>query len=130
MATKTYNYEWKTAEKILANRKKELYFRGWGITTLDEIASSTNPEDFKNAHKLWLKLKRVFNQEAAGYVRNDFRTTMLGSIGDVETREVTRADWWRALGGDSYGDYDIITRIIEALHNGQMLETGEILFGS
>jgi hypothetical protein len=45
-------------------------------------------------------------------------------------QEVMRSMWWDKLGGDKYGDYDRLTKIMEALHGGEQLETGVITFGS
>jgi len=76
---------------------------------------------------------------------------VLGSIGEVEHREVCRPDWWSALGGegligshsdhnrgwrrkgetdDKYDDYWVITPLIEEEHQGEKLESGTIYFGS
>ena len=128
--TKKYNYEWKTAQEIIANRNTRLYFEGWGMATIEQIAGSADNKDFESAHKLWLKLKDVFNDEAKGYDPNNYDTSKLGSVGPVGRREILRHEWWDILDGNNYGDYYTITRIIEALHHGEKLETGIILFGS
>ena len=85
-----------------------------------------SPIEIERAHALWLKLK---NKEAAHYDPKT-NTSKLGSIGDKSNREVVRSMWWVALEGNQYGDYDILTSIIETLHNGEQLETGKITFGS
>lgn len=127
--TPQYNYDWTTADEVIAHRTTRRNFPGWGETTLVDIAGSAKVEDFRSAHELWLKLKDAFNAEAATY-NKDAYNSKLGSIMEVERREVLRSAWWDTLDGDSYGDYGIITRIIEALHYGEKLETGIILFGS
>jgi len=124
-----YNYEWTHAEDIVANKHTERKFRGWGVSTLHKITGATDQE-YRVAHGLWLKLMQTFNDEAAGYIRGDHTTSKLGSIGEVDEREVCRSNWWDALGGDENGDYDKLTRIIEILHQGETLETGTISFGS
>lgn len=125
----TYNYEWKTAEEVIANLHTKLKFHGWGMTTLAKITGTVKPNDYIKAHELWQKLKKAFNAEAAGYKEDDCNSE-LGSIGGVKNREVMRSSWWAALDGDSYGDYRKLTTIIEALHDGERLRTGVINFGS
>ena len=133
-----YNYEWKTAEDIIANRDTKRYFRGWGdYNTLNLIADNPTEEDCRNAHELWLKLKDAFNAEAENYVEEDFhpfyRQSRLGSIGPKNRREVMRSMWWDCLeAGKTYGEdkYDTYRKLIEALHCGEQLETGIIIFGS
>ena len=122
-----YNYEWQTIEDILANLNTLRKFNCWGTMTLSEI--STNPEDFRNAHALWLKLKEKFNAEAATYKPEKY-DSKLGSVGDVKKREVLRSAWWDEVEGDKVGDYRTLTNIIETLHHGEELETGTIIFGS
>lgn len=129
MKTARYNYEWKTAEEIIVNRLRKRNFRGWGETTLDDISDNAKPTDYAQAHELWLKLREAFNKEAATY-QADAYDSELGSIGATEEREVLRSAWWNVLDGGSYGDHDTLTRIIEALHDGEKLETGVILFGN
>lgn len=124
-----YNYEWKTLDDILKNKKTKIYFIGFGETSLDEITDGASNKDYKAAHELWLKLKEAFNKEAEIY---DFELydSKLGSVGPKEKREVLRTMWWDFFEGDKYGDYRTITRIIEMLHDGEELETGIIHFGS
>ena len=123
-----YEYDWTTADDIISNIHNEMKFLGWGVMSLAQISGTTKKEDFKSAHELWLKLKEAFNAEAATYDPEGF--SELGSIGEVGRREVCRRNWWIALNGDTYGDYGTLTSIIEALHHGERLETGEIIFGS
>ena len=100
-----YNYEWKTADEIIANMNTLRRFSGYGTASVAEI--SDDPDTIRKAHELWL-----------------------GSIGDVTRREVMRSAWWETLGGDALGDYNTLTALIELLHNGEQLETGTIIFGS
>lgn len=125
----TYRYEWKTVDEIISNLHTRKRFEGWGTTTAAELTRITNPETYKQAHALWLKLQEAFDAEAATYEPEAY-TSRLGSVGEVEQREVLRSDWWETLNGDSYGDYGELTLIIEFLHHGETLETGKILFGS
>jgi len=125
-----YNYEWTTAEAIIANRDTQRQFGGWGdYDTLNKIANNPTEQECEFAHDLWLKLKAAFNKEAKHY-DPETNTSKLGSIGKKNDREVMRSMWWDLLEGDRYGDYDKITRLIEALHGGEQLATGRISFGS
>ena len=124
-----YNYEWKTLDEILRNKKTKVCFRGYSETSLDEITDGASNKDYKIAHELWLKLKEAFNKEAEIY-DHELYQSKLGSIGPKEKREVLRTMWWDFFEGDKYGDYRTITRIIEMLHDGEELETGIIHFGS
>ena len=126
---KAYNYEWNTIEDILENKSTKLEFAGWGETTLDEVSDGASDKDYTKAHELWLKLKDAFNQESKIY-DNELYLSRLGSIGEIENREVLRSKWWDFLNGDEFGDYRTITRIIEILHDGEKLESGYIHFGS
>ena len=125
-----YNYEWTTEEQVIANRATERQFRGWGdYHTLNKIADNPTEQECSMAHALWLKLRAAFNKEAKHY-DPETNLSKLGSIGTKDSREVMRSMWWDLLDGDRYGDYDKLTTIIEALHGGEMLETGRISFGS
>jgi len=124
-----YDFEWTTADEIIANKNKRQYFRGWGVTTLADISDNANDDEYRQAHELWLKLRDAFNAEAKHY-DPETNSSRLGSIGDKKEREVMRSMWWEKLGGNKYGDYDKLTRIIEALHCGEKLATGTISFGS
>jgi hypothetical protein len=124
-----YNYEWKTLDEILRNKKTKVCFRGYSETSLDEITDGATDDDYKAAHELWLKLKEAFNKEAEIY-DHELYNSKLGSVGPKEKREVLRTMWWDFFEGDKYGDYRTITRIIEMLHDGEELETGIIHFGS
>lgn len=126
---KTYTYEWQTEKDLIANIHTKMCFLGSQETTLAEIIGTDDEEVYRQAHKLWLKLKDAFNKEAAGY-DPDLYFSRLGSIGRKECREVMRSLWWETLNGDKYGDYDQLTAIIEILHHGEDLQTGKILFGS
>jgi hypothetical protein len=126
---KKYDYKWKTAADIIGNVNTKRVFSGWGETTLAEIADTTDAGVFTKAHELWLKLESIFNREAKVY-DPELNYSRIGSIGTVTEREVMRSMWWGVLGGDKYGDYDTVTRIIEALHQGETLATGTIHFGS
>ena len=126
---KTYNYEWQTDEEIVANAHTKRSFHGREETTLADIIGTDDAEVFRQAHKLWLKLKEAFNREGADY-DPALCNSILGSVGSKECREVMRSLWWAALNGDEYGDYDQLTAIIEMLHDGEDLQTGTIRFGS
>lgn len=126
---KTYNYEWQTDEEIVANAHTKRSFHGREETTLADIIGTDDAEVFRQAHKLWLKLKEAFNKEGADY-DPALCNSILGSVGSKECREVMRSLWWAALNGDEYGDYDQLTAIIEMLHDGEDLQTGMIQFGS
>lgn len=126
---KTYNYEWQTDEEIVANAHTKRSFHGREETTLADIIGTDDAEVFRQAHKLWLKLKEAFNKEGADY-DPALCNSILGSVGSKECREVMRSLWWAALNGDEYGDYDQLTAIIEMLHDGEDLQTGTIRFGS
>ena len=104
-------------------------FHGREETTLADIIGTDDAEVFRQAHKLWLKLKEAFNREGADY-DSALCNSILGSVGNKECREVMRSLWWAALNGDEYGDYDQLTAIIEMLHDGEDLQTGTIRFGS
>ena len=58
-----YNYEWKTLDEIIKNKKTKVCFRGYSETSLDEITDGASNKDYKIAHELWLKLKEAFNKE-------------------------------------------------------------------
>ena len=126
---KNYNYEWQTDEEIVANAHTKMSFHGREETTLADIIGTDDAEVFRQAHKLWLKLKEAFNREGADY-DPALCNSILGSVGSKEYREVMRSLWWAALNGDEYGDYDQLTAIIEMLHDGEDLQTGTIQFGS
>ena len=126
---KNYNYEWQTDEEIVANAHTKRSFHGGEETTLADIIGTDDAEVFRQAHKLWLKLKEAFNKEGADY-DPALCNSILGSVGSKECREVMRSLWWAALNGDEYGDYDQLTAIIEMLHDGEDLQTGTIQFGS
>ena len=130
MKTRTlqYGYEWKTADDIIAHLNERRYFLGWGETTLAEHFG-TDKEFYIKADELWQKLKAAFNKEAKHY-DPETNYSKLGSIGEVERREVLRTTWWDFLGGDELGDYYSLTAVIEMLHHGEQLETGTIIFGS
>ena len=53
---KNYNYEWKTLDEILRNKKIKVCFRGYSETSLDDITDGASNKDYKAAHELWLKL--------------------------------------------------------------------------
>jgi hypothetical protein len=123
------DFKWETVGDYLTNKDEEVEVGLFGKTTLAKLVGSTGDDDFVQAHKLWIKLKDAFNREAKGYDPELF-ISRLGSIGEKNDREVCRAEWWRTLNGDKYGDYDILTTIIEFTHDGEKLETGTIRFGS
>ena len=126
---KTYNYEWQTDEEIVAKAHTKRSFHGREETILADIIGTDDAEVFRQANKLWLKLKEAFNKEGADY-DPALCNSILGSVGSKECREVMRSLWWAALNGDEYGDYDQLTAIIEMLHDGEDLQTGTIRFGS
>lgn len=110
-------------------------------------------EQIRIAGILWERLVAAFNEEAKTYDPEKY-DSILGSIGEVEAREVCRPNWWGALGGEEligshyenkqnrgwiskasgtapgYSDYWVITHLIEDEHHGEKLETGVIYFGS
>jgi len=111
-------------------------FERWSdeTTTLKKMietygGTSNIQQALSTAHNIWLKLKDAFNKEAQTYVYGEYESE-LGSVGVASRREVLRSLWWDLFEGDSLGDYDEITFIIELLHHGEKLETGTILFGS
>ena len=55
---KTYNYEWKTAEEVIANIHTVVKFQTFGIGSVAEKTGVTEPETYRKAHELWLKLDR------------------------------------------------------------------------
>ena len=96
---KNYNYEWQTDEEIAANAHTKMSFHGREETTLADIIGTDDAEVFRQAHKLWLKLKEAFNKEGADY-DPALCNSILGSVGSKECREVMRSLWWAALNGD------------------------------
>lgn len=127
-----YDYSWDTPEKIITNMYKVRRFASWGINSLVEISGTSDPDVYRAAHVLWLRLKDAFNAEAEYYDEEQEvdENYCLGSIGPVEEREVLRAAWFNTLDGDKLGDYEELTSIIEALHDRERLETGMICMGS
>ncbi len=106
------------------------------VDSLDAISKVARVRDAYNvdvayaAEKLWERLKKAFNEEAATYDPNAYNSK-LGSVGPVERREVCRSNWWKFLKGDLLGaDYREVTDMIERAHHGERLATGVILFGS
>lgn len=128
-APKTYKYEWKTAEEVIANMNTVVKFPTFGVGSVAGKTGVTNPETYRKAHELWLKLKDAFNAEAATYNPEAYNSN-LGSVGKVERREVLRTRWWDELSDYGESEYYDITSIIEVLHDYEVLETGRILFGS
>lgn len=126
---KTYKYEWKTADEIIANMNTVVKFPTFGVGSVAGKTGVTNPETYRKAHELWLKLKDAFNAEAATYDPEAY-DSKLGSVSKVERREVLRTSWWDELSEYAEDEYYDITRIIEVLHDYEVLETGRILFGS
>ena len=41
-----YNYEWKTLDEILRNKKTKVCFRGYSETSLDEITDGASNKDY------------------------------------------------------------------------------------
>ena len=126
---KTYKYEWKTAEEVIANMDTVVKFPTFGVGSVAKKTGVTNPETYRKAHELWLKLKDAFNAEAPTYDPEAYESN-LGSVGAVDRREVLRTSWWDELSTYAEDEYDDITSIIEVLHDYEVLETGRILFGS
>lgn len=93
---KTYNYEWQTEEEIVANAHTKMSFHGREETTLADIIGTDNADVFRQAHKLWLKLKEAFDKEGVDY-NPALCDSLLGSVGSKECREVMRSFWWEAL---------------------------------
>ena len=126
---KAYNYEWITADAVVANINTSIKWAEHTTCSIAQLTGETNPETYRKAHNLWLKLKDAFNAEAATYNPKAY-DSKLGSVGPVERREVMRSAWWDAVSEYPEEDYDILTAIVEILHHGETLETGKILFGS
>mgnify|MGYP005794673769 FL=1 len=129
LKVKAYKYEWTTAEEIIANMNTRVEFPTFGIGTLVEICGATNPDTYRKAHELWLKLKAAFNAEAATYDPKAYDSA-LGSVGSKTRREVMRSAWWDELSDLDESYYSEVTTIIEILHDYEKLATGRILFGS
>ena len=129
VSAKAYNYEWKTAEEVIANINTQIKWSKHMVCSIAELTKETNPEIYRKAHALWLKLKAAFNAEAETYDPEAY-SSKLGSIGEVERREVLRSAWWDELSEYAEDEYFKITSIIEVLHHGEQLETGTIIFGS
>ena len=126
---KAYNYEWKTADEVIANINTQIKWSKNMACSIAELTGETNPETYRKAHALWLKLKDAFNAEAKTYDPEAY-SSKLGSVGEVERREVLRSAWWDELSEYAEYEYYKITSIIEILHHGEQLETGTIIFGS
>ena len=129
VSAKAYNYEWKTAEEVIANINTQIKWSKNMACSIAELTGETNPETYRKAHALWLKLKDAFNAEAKTYDPEAY-SSKLGSVGEVERREVLRSAWWDELSEYAEYEYYKITSIIEILHHGEQLETGTIIFGS
>lgn len=129
VSAKAYNYEWKTAEEVIANINTQIKWSKHMVCSIAELTKETNPEIYRKAHALWLKLKVAFNAEAETYDPEAY-SSKLGSVGEVERREVLRSAWWDELSEYAEDEYYKITSIIEMLHHGEQLETGTIIFGS
>ena len=129
VSAKAYNYEWKTAEEVIANINTQIKWSKHMVCSIAELTKETNPEIYRKAHALWLKLKAAFNAEAETYDPEAY-SSKLGSVGEVERREVLRSAWWDELSEYSEEEYSDITSIIEVLHDYEKLDTGRILFGS
>lgn len=129
VSAKAYNYEWKTAEEVIANINTQIKWSKHMVCSIAELTKETNPEIYRKAHALWLKLKAAFNAEAEAYDPEAY-SSKLGSVGEVERREVLRSAWWDELSEYAEDEYYKITSIIEMLHHGEQLETGTIIFGS
>ncbi len=129
VSAKAYNYEWKTAEEVIANINTQIKWSKHMVCSIAELTKETNPEIYRKAHALWLKLKAAFNAEAETYDPEAY-SSKLGSVGEVERREVLRSAWWDELSEYAEDEYFKITSIIEVLHHGEQLETGTIIFGS
>ena len=129
VSAKAYNYEWKTAEEVIANINTQIKWSKHMVCSIAELTGETNPETYRKAHALWLKLKAAFNAEAETYDPEAY-SSKLGSVGEVERREVLRSAWWDELSEYAEDEYFKITSIIEVLHHGEQLETGTIIFGS
>lgn len=129
VSAKAYNYDWKTAEEVIANINTQIKWSKHMVCSIAELTKETNPEIYRKAHALWLKLKVAFNAEAETYDPEAY-SSKLGSVGEVERREVLRSAWWDELSEYAEDEYFKITSIIEVLHHGEQLETGTIIFGS
>ncbi len=126
---KEYNYEWMTAEEVVANINTPIKWAKNTICPIAQLTGTADPETYRKAHSLWLKLKDAFNAEAVTYDPKVY-DSRLGSVGEVGRREVLRSAWWDAVSEYPEEDYDTLTAIVEILHHGETLETGKILFGS
>lgn len=126
---RTYNYEWNTEDEIVANINTKVRWSKYTTCSLAELTGVTDPETYRKAHKVWLKLKEAFNKEAKTYDPEAY-DSKLGSIGKVERREVLRSAWWDETSEYDEDLYYDITSIVERLHDEEKLETGTIIFGS
>lgn len=129
VTAKAYNYEWKTEDEVVANIYTPIKWSKNMVCSIAELTKETNPETYRKAHALWLKLKDAFNDEAKTYDPEAY-SSKLGSVGEVARREVLRSAWWDELSEYAEDEYYKITSIIEILHHGEKLETGTIIFGS
>ena len=50
---KTYKYEWKTAEEVIANMDTVVKFPTFGVGSVAKKTGVTNPETYRKAHELW-----------------------------------------------------------------------------
>ena len=114
---------------MIANINTQIKWSKHMVCSIAELTKETNPEIYRKAHALWLKLKAAFNAEAETYDPEAY-SSKLGSVGEVERREVLRSAWWDELSEYAEDEYFKITSIIEVLHHGEQLETGTIIFGS
>ena len=126
VSAKAYNYEWKTAEEVIANINTQIKWSKHMVCSIAELTKETNPETYRKAHALWLKLKDAFNAEAKTYNPEAY-SSKLGSVGKVERREVLRSAWWDELSEYSEEEYSDITSIIEILHHGEKLDRKSVV---
>lgn len=119
-----YQYDWKTVDQVMANLETPRRFNGVAMK-LSEI--SVHREDYELAEQIWKKIRKEFNREAKNF---DEENSIIGSVGMVKDREVMRTMWWNAFTDGGNENYETITSIIEALHDGEKLSTGRITFGS
>ena len=87
---KTYKYEWTTAEEVIANMDTVVKFPTFGVGSVAKKTGVTNPETYRKAHELWLKLKDAFNAEAATYDPEAYDSNLGSQARGFENKMVGR----------------------------------------
>ena len=97
VSAKAYNYEWKTAEEVIANINTQIKWSKHMVCSIAELTKETNPEIYRKAHALWLKLKVAFNAEAETYDPEAY-SSKLGSVGEGERSLLCRFSFFAPSG--------------------------------